>query len=155
MILLPFFDFLAGFRFRKNALKSDVCSLRHPWTARLTPIVLKKGQTNLMVEIVQMVFVMLMCDREKIRMFFIRDEAKLVIFLKPCLKVAFCPRGSIMVAQQTFAPKSATPKFSCKKKCAGYIKRYVQREENCFFKRLFITLCALGFVPKQRLCTSF
>ena len=30
MILLPFFDILAGFRFRKNALKSDVHSLRRP-----------------------------------------------------------------------------------------------------------------------------
>ena len=30
MILLPFFDNLAGFRFRKNALKSDVHSLRRP-----------------------------------------------------------------------------------------------------------------------------
>ena len=31
MILLPFFDILAGFRIRKNALKSDVHSLRRPW----------------------------------------------------------------------------------------------------------------------------
>ena len=31
MILLPFFDILAGFRFRKNALESDVHSLRRPW----------------------------------------------------------------------------------------------------------------------------
>ena len=32
IILLPFFHIPAGFRFRKNALKSDVHSLRRPWS---------------------------------------------------------------------------------------------------------------------------
>ena len=31
IILLPFFHIPAGFKFRKNALKSDVHSLRRPW----------------------------------------------------------------------------------------------------------------------------
>ena len=31
MILLPFFDILTGFRFRKNTHKSDFHSLRRPW----------------------------------------------------------------------------------------------------------------------------
>ena len=40
MILLPFFDFLAGFRFRKIALKSDVHSLRRPWLRLLFRVLL-------------------------------------------------------------------------------------------------------------------
>ena len=35
IILLPFFHILAGFRFRKNTLKSDVHSLRRPCTVVL------------------------------------------------------------------------------------------------------------------------
>ena len=42
MILLPFFDTLAGFRFRKNAVKSDVHSLRRPCPS-LTPIGFEKA----------------------------------------------------------------------------------------------------------------
>ena len=60
------------------------------------------------------------------RLELIRSDARIELLppaiIKPkklwytCLKVAFCPRGSIMVAQQTFAPKAATSKFSCRKK---------------------------------------
>ena len=38
MILLPFFDILTGFRFRKNTLKSDVHSLRRPCIRAVIPI---------------------------------------------------------------------------------------------------------------------